>query len=202
MDVLILNQVIVAGATLAASFGGYRLAGINERRRDERALEKELRIHVVEREQTHEDEKHSFQRETLLALQDAMQQMARLNGRALHLDYLNAREGKQSQLPSQLDEDTYENLVEVQRLKSRVLDSDLRDGVDSFIGTCSKLTMLPPPIKGSSNIDIERNADLQYAEMLDEIHTEYVILSEKVGMAIRREITWQPKSGINLEGLS
>ncbi|MFT8357766.1 hypothetical protein [Bifidobacterium aquikefiri] len=101
---MILNQMIIALTTLVASFGGYFLAGLNERHRDERALSRELHLHADERGSRLEEAEHALQKETLLTLQDAVQQMARLTGKAMLFDHMQARKGEYTQLPDSLDQ--------------------------------------------------------------------------------------------------
>lgn len=188
MDPLLVNQIIVASATLLASLGGYFLAGVNERRRDERALQRELRLRAAERESQLEDGRHALQRETLLELQDAVQAMARFTGQVLHFDHMQAREGMYTQLPGTLSEDGLANTVRVRRLASRILDSDVRDAVDKFVGLSSRLSWSPKDLMGLSGDRLEACASAKLIE-LDE---GYAAMSRILGEATRREIAWQP----------
>lgn len=143
MDPSLVNQIIVAAATLLASLGGYLLAGVNERRRDERALERELALRATERVDGLDDASHVFQRETLLALQDAVQVMARLTTKAMHFDHMQARKGNDVPLPDPSDQDLYANMVEVRRLQYRILDDEARYAVARFVNLSLRLSRSP-----------------------------------------------------------
>lgn len=148
MDPSLTNQIVVAAATLGASLGGYLLAGFNESRRDKRTFSHERQQRIWERADQREDNKRMLQRETLLALQDAIQAMARLTGKAIHFDHMQARDGKYAHLPETLSEDMLINTVEVRRLASRILDPKVRDTVDEFIELSTRLTCCPNILKG------------------------------------------------------
>lgn len=81
MDQTIVTQVVIAVATLLASLAGFLLAGINERRRDEPIHKREIELRWLDRAAKLGNEKHGLQRETLLAMQDALQKAARLDRR-------------------------------------------------------------------------------------------------------------------------
>ncbi|UNK47802.1 hypothetical protein [Arthrobacter sulfonylureivorans] len=183
-----MNQIVVAGATLLASVGGYLLAGLNERRRDERTMQRELRLRVSEREAQLDDDRHALQRETLLALQDAVQAMARYTGQAMHFDHMQARQGKYTQLPNALSDDTFANLIKVRSLASRILDSGVRDAVDGFIGLSARLSTSPKDLEGLVGDRLEDHALAKLVELDD----GYAAVSRMLGEAARREIAWQP----------
>ncbi|WJZ68553.1 hypothetical protein [Kocuria rosea] len=188
MDPSLVNQIIVATATLLASLGGYLFTGGNERRRDERALQRELRLRASEREAQLEDSRHALQRETLLALQDAVQAMARFTGQAMHFDHMQAREGMFTQLPGTLSEDSYANKVEVRRLASRILDSGVRDAVDRFVELSARLSTSPKDLEGLSGDRLESCALAKFSQL----NEGYAAMSKILGEATRRELEWQP----------
>lgn len=188
MDPTLVNQIIVATATLLASLGGYLLAGGNERRRDERALQRELRLRASERGAQLEDGRHALQRETLLALQDAVQAMARFTGQAMHFDHMQARQGMYTQLPGTLSDDSYANTVDVRRLASRVLDSDVRNAVDQFVDLSTRLSVSPKDLEGLSGDRLEGRALAKFGELSE----GYSAVSSLLGEAVRREIAWHP----------
>lgn len=188
MDPSLVNQIVVALATLLASLGGYLLAGRNERRRDERTMKRELRLRVSERAAQLDDNRHVLQRETLLALQDAMQTMARLTGKAMHFDHMQARQEKYTWLPETLSEDIMANGVEVRRLASRILDSKVRDAVDEFIALSTRLSMSPKSLEGLTGSRLEDRAFTKLAEF----DKGFTAMTRTLGEAARREIAWQP----------
>ncbi|MUK02292.1 hypothetical protein GM708_10350 [Vibrio cholerae] len=180
--------MIVAIATLVASIGGYLLAGLNERRRDERTMQRESRLRVLDRGAQLDDGRRALQRETMLALQDAVQAMARFAGQAMHFDHMQARQGKYTQLPDALSNDMFVNQVEVRRLASRILDSDVRDAVDGLIELTVRLTTSPKDLEGLVGDRLENGAFAKLANLND----EYAAVSRILGEAVRREIAWQP----------
>lgn len=188
MDPALVNQIVVAAATLLASLGGYLLAGRNERQRDERTLKRELRLRVSERAAQLDDNRHALQRETLLELQDALQATARLTSKAMHFDHMQARQGKYTQLPETLSEDMMANAVEVRRLASRILDSEVRDGVDEFIALSTRLSMLPKSLEGLTGSRLE---DQAFAKLV-EFDKGFTAMTTTLGEAARREIAWRP----------
>lgn len=188
MDPSLVNQVVVASATLLAAGGGYWLAGVNERRRDARTLERELRLREAEREARLVDATRAFQRETLLALQDAVQLMARLTGQATFFDHMKARAGMYTRLPDELSDDLYANGVEVRSLMSRVLSVEVRDAVDRFVELSVRLTTSPKHLEGLVGDDLERHAATQTIEL----NTAYISVTGVLGEALRRELVWRP----------
>ena len=184
-----MNQIIIAAATLVASGGGYLLAGRNERRRDERTMERELRLRMSERGAQLDGERHALQRETLLALQDAVQAMARFTGQIMHFDYMQARQGKyNNQLPGTISDDTHANLVDVRRLASRTLDSDVRGAIDDFISRSTGLSTTSKGLEGLVGTHLEGAA----VTNLLELDAAYTAVSITLGDAVRREIAWKP----------
>ena len=190
MDPSLVNQIVVAAATLGASLGGYLLAGLNERRRDKRTFMHERQQRTSERADQREDNRRILQRETLLALQDALQAMARLTGKAMQFDYMQARDGKYTLLPGTLSEDMLASTVEVRRLASRILDPTVRDTVDEFIELSSRWTTLPEHFRGLSGNDLENRA----FSMLNEFNEGTTETMAVLGKAIRGEIAWQPNA--------
>lgn len=188
MDSVVFTQLVIAAATLLASLGGYLLAGLNERRRDARTLARELQLRNAERESRRDDEAHAFQRETLLALQDAVQLMARLTYKAMHFDHMQARGGKYTQLPDALSDDIHSNGVEVRRLVSRVLDAGVRAAVDAFDETSARLSTSPRYLEGLTGDELENRA----AASMMELNDGYEALTSILGEALRREIAWSP----------
>lgn len=188
MDPSLVNQIVVAVATLGASLGGYLLAGLNERRRDTRTFMHERQQRASERAAQREDHRRIFQRETLLELQDALQVLGRLTGKAMQFDYVQAREGKYTLLPGTLSDDLLASTVEVRRLASRILDPKVRDTVEEFIELSSRFTTVPEHFKGVSGNDLE---NLAFA-MLNEFNEGSAETMAVLGKAIRWEIAWQP----------
>lgn len=189
MDHILLTQIVISLATLFASLGGYFLAGMNERRRDERNHFRNFELRNFERVADLENTSHAFQRETLLSLQDALQKVARLTGKVMHFDHMQAREGKYTQLPEGLSDQVFIAEVEVHRLVSRILDPELRAKVRDFTNLSVRLSMLPSDLQGLDGRDLEYRSDAKIREFGE----GYNAVTEVVGDALRREIAWRPE---------
>jgi len=122
---------------------GYWSAGLNDARRDRRAHEREREARASDANSAREARRHEFQLETLLELEDALQLMTRLTGRAVHFDHMQARRGQYTQLPEQWSEEMHNNGVDVRRLTARVLEDDVRDAVPRFTKVCAEVSVSP-----------------------------------------------------------
>lgn len=185
MDV---TQLVTPLATLIAAFGGYLLAGMNERRRDLRQAASERQIKVDERHAEREQQRHQFQFETLIALQVEVQRMARLTGRALHFDHMQARKGLYTQLPDSWSEDMHANSVQVDLLRGRVLDPSLRAAVQDFAERSRYLSMTPNHLEGLEGEALEDEA----AARLQALSIAASNVIDAVGDSIRQELSWEP----------
>lgn len=184
-------QVIIASSTLIAAFLGYALAGMNEARRDRRAAEREKLARAEERYSAAVRDRHQFQLETLLALQDAVQLMARFTGRAMHFDHMQAREGEYTQLPADHDAEIMSNGFDVIRLRNRLLDQDLRHAIERFEAAASSGMMPPTHFKGLSGQALESAA----ARLAGQFGDEYTLVMGHLGEALRTELSWVPSDG-------
>lgn len=188
MDPSLLNQVIVAAATLLASVGGYWLAGRNEGRRDERTRQRELELRQSERDAVADQASSQTQRETLLALQEALQKTARFASRMLMFDHENAKVGKYTNLPNGLSEEEFANRVEVALLRQRILDSSVRDAIGTFTDLIARLTLSPMDLHGLTGSALEARAESKMLQLME----SYESLSAVLGEALRRELSWRP----------
>ena len=184
MDVALGNQVILAGTTLAASFGGFLFAGINERRRDQRQATQD-RARVDREQVLASDERSSrFQLDTLLDLQDALQVKARVTGRSMHFDHMQARNSEHPPLPETFSEEMQANGVAVNRLASRVLSDDLRNAVSKFSSACASQVFLSTVFEGLRDERLEDAAFRNMSKFSDQVNE----VMELVGAAIRLEL--------------
>lgn len=181
-----LNSLVTPLATLIAAFGGYFLAGMNDQRRDERQASDERELRVSERRAEREQQRHQFQLETLIALQVDVEKMARLTGRALHFDHMQARQGLYTQLPESWSEEMYANSMQVGLLRGRVLDPGLRATVEAFAAKCTYLSMTPSHFEGLEGQALEAEADAR----LRELSLGAGDTVDAIGDAIRKELTW------------
>jgi hypothetical protein len=184
--------VIVAPiATLAGGFGGYWLAGRNEEARDRRASEREAEARNDARSECLEDERHTFQRDTLLHLQDELQHLLRVTARDLH-EHQRAvlAEGQLSTEP--VPDDELLIRASVTRLQARVLDDELRAAVEDFSARCSKAAVSAAigaevPSGGVPEQE-RRHVVAQLQRQAVEVVQAYAQLTRPLGDALRREL--------------
>lgn len=182
-------QIIIAVSTLVAAIIGYVLAGINDARRDRRAFARERAARSEDRKSTALRARHHFQLETLLALQDALQSMARLTVRGLLHDEAAARDGNLGDLPDDLDAEMHANGVDVLRLRNRVLDDTLRSHIEEFAQHTSHVSILAPKryagLSGDALDNEARKAIAEYSGTVDEVMNH-------LGTVLRAELDWTP----------
>lgn len=127
-DWLAALAIIIPSVT---AFGGYWLAGRNEERRDERAAGRELAARREASIERLSEQRHDFQRDLLLELQDAMLKEVRAIIKVSLQDLRTLRkDGQVYQIGTELDAEAYDAGVDFRRLMSRVLDDDLRSALE------------------------------------------------------------------------
>ncbi|WP_182711139.1 hypothetical protein [Curtobacterium flaccumfaciens] len=188
MDAGLWGQVVIAGVAVIGSILGYMLSGLNDARRDRRTTLRERAARHDERDAEDRRERHAFQRATLLELQDAIQLMARLTGRTMHFDHMQARAGKYTQLPSEYDEEMHANGVDVIRLRNRLLDKDLRQSIASFESQCGYVSFLPPRHQTERPEEVDAVALEQMRTFGDQVS----IVMDAVGEALRANLSASP----------
>lgn len=183
IDWTAITAVIGSIATVAGSYGGYMLAGRNEEDRDERADQREARARRAALAERLEEERHTFQRDTLLELQDVLLQLSRWQGLATSQDMETLKQHeKPSQLPDDIGGEGPRNLVaSAHRLRTRVLDSDLRTAIGDFIILCTQATT---GLDGMEPDKAIRQLQRRDAEAV----TKYVKLAERIGEHLRMEL--------------
>ncbi|MCJ0700239.1 hypothetical protein FRIG_03670 [Frigoribacterium faeni] len=178
------GQIIIAITAVLGSILGYALAGLNDARRDQRAVIREQEARLEERKMAALREQRDFQLATLLELQDALQLMARLTGRALHFDHMQARRGEYTQFPAHYSDEMHTNGVDVTRLRNRLLDDSLRTRIERFQEECAKASMLPTRYKGLEGDQLEAEA----LGLLTTFGSQVSILMDYLGTVLRREL--------------
>jgi hypothetical protein len=78
------------------------------------------------------ERRNTFQRETLLALQEAFMQLARVTGAINHQDTMSGKSGGRQQLPDELNEGYHAAQTRTSMLASRVRDNRVRELVEQF----------------------------------------------------------------------
>ncbi len=125
---------VVLGSGGFSALAGYLLAGRNERKRDDRAAEREKE--ALQEKQA--DEGRIFQRDTLLELHDLLYKLNRVTGRSQFLDETRYREtGRYARdlLPEELSDRFTELITSINRVRVRIFDRELRDLVDQYVTT-------------------------------------------------------------------
>lgn len=130
-----------------------------------------------------------LQRETLVELQEWLQKLVRVTVRAQLATEQEYREhgtfGRQM-LPDDISDGSHEATVNVQRLRVRVIDDQVRDGSRQIIGLCTEVAMpapraLPPP---------HRSARSQSQQRLEAASDALSKMHERIGLLLRQERPW------------
>lgn len=178
-----LAQVV---APLALGIVAFFLGGLNERKRDERTLEREdiARKHL-QREAV-DNERHGFQRETLLSLQESLIAVARIGFITLLEDRRIIREtGTFGMLPEEIGGIEARNAMgNFNRLAHRILDESLRADLLRFSGLVSKVTL--PPVGWESLSPEQAAASFEKCE--SDLSAEMSHVQEALGVALRLEL--------------
>jgi hypothetical protein len=180
------GQIIVAIVAVAGSILGYVLAGVNDARRDRRVAAHDAIVRREERATTALQEQPAFQRATLLDLQDSIQLMARLTGRAMHFDHMQAREGEYTQLPPGYSDEMFENGVEVTRLRNRILNNQLRMQIAAFTMQCTEASMSPTRYQNRPIGD----ADDVALALMRQFNIQVETVMDAVGEALRANLRY------------
>lgn len=182
MDAASWVAIIGPITTLLGGLGGYWLAGRNEEARDRRAIVRET---VARREalaERLEEDRHTFQRDTLLELQDELQRLVRVTAKINLQDLRTLKEhGQLYLLPDGLSDEAFQIVVAVQRLRARVLDDELRQRTAEFIAVCNRnMALLAEKDPDKLRAGLERHSQ--------EMGNFYIGLSELLGEHLRREL--------------
>lgn len=114
-------------APAVSAVGAYRLAGLGDEGRDERAAEREERARLSAREDRLEDERRVFQRDVLLDLQDRLIAVTRTATEVLVQDRRTlTQSGQMHELPEDLRRGSYTADIALLRIRERVLSDELR----------------------------------------------------------------------------
>ena len=175
-------------ASPVAALGGYVLAGFNEERRDIRTLERERLAREEVQKQSHNDRAQAFKIDVLLALQDALQQFVIAAGQASWADLRELRRtGTTVPYSDEVNKKNHETLIDLRRLKERVIDDALREGINRLIEMSFRR------IDQLKVEDISQTAMIQAIVEIEVAFTEkYNEVNDRVGLLIRKELS--PKS--------
>jgi hypothetical protein len=176
--------------TLLGGLGGYWLAGRNDDKRDRRAAVRESTARRDSLAERLEEDRHIFQRDTLLELQDELQQLVRNTAQISLQDQRTIKaEGQMYLLDGDLSEENMRLRVSVHRLRSRVLDDQLRTEVGKFTTFCAISGMpLAEYREGKVPDDQRDEAIARMQAQIVQIANTYGELSESLGVHLRREL--------------
>jgi hypothetical protein len=155
-------------------FIGYAAKSFEDWIRSRREIAKDRETRRETRHYQRVANRITFQRETLLLLQDAVQKLARATARTNHLDemaYRKTNEWRKEQLPEDLNDGYFVASTQTALLSSRVRDGSVRQLVDNF------RTVSTHAILSETPADARR----QLQELMD-ISNE---LHGRIGMLIR-----------------
>jgi hypothetical protein len=166
----------------ASGLGGYWLAGRNDEARDERAAEREERARLVTREGRLEDERHAFQRDVLLELQDRLLALTRTTTEVILQDRRTLKqEGQMYQLPEDLSQRSYVAGVALLRIRERVLNDDLRRELKALQEFATGIELLSVQLRET---DVDQ-AIAQLDTVSAELARRHVAVNEILGRELR-----------------
>jgi len=184
--------VIAPITTLLGVLGGYGLAGRNEDARDRRAAQREQRARLDAFAERLEESRHTFQRDTLLELQDELQRYVRNTAQVMMQDRATIKErGQMYLLPGSLGgEEARMISVSLQRLRARVIDDQLREQIGEFMEFCTRQGLEMLQVYPSGTVpDGQREAALKRIDRQNlEIAQAYDRLTNVLGIHLRREL--------------
>lgn len=179
--------------TLLGVLGGYWLAGRNEEARDQRASQREASSRREALAERLEEARHTFQRDTLVQLQDELQALVCLTARGiLQRQRAMLDSGQLSPAPGR-DEEGNQVRASVNRLQERLLDDRLRAAASKFLDFCAnsaagiELALAYP--YGSVTDEASRGEAVRVLQrQAVDLGNTYGVLTKEVGVALRYEM--------------
>ncbi len=143
------------GAWLLLAAGlGYVASAVQQWLSDDRLERREMRTRRALRDEERQDRRETFQRETLLALQDATRRVARATGAIHHLDVVHHRTSEEpfarQQTGDEWNQKHNEAMSDLQMLKVRVMDENLRHLIDDLVNSISGVLFAPSENEASA----------------------------------------------------
>jgi hypothetical protein len=161
---------------------GYRLAGINEEKRDIRQAQREKDARKAERLQRLRDRNHDFQREVLLGLQDQGRMLTRVTLQAINHDLKTIEDtGQIGRLPDVLDQEVLAAGAAYLEALNRVADDGLRHHLREFHELAAKANSffgLSPP-----------QAKTQLETVKTKMAFDYRAAHDALGAVLRSELS-------------
>ena len=151
-----------------------------------RAIERDEAARAAAHAERLQEQRHEWQRDLLLELQDQLHKLVRATGVVLLQDRQTAMEhGRLFMLPEGMGgEHSMAATVAVHKLRSRVLDANLRAQIGDFAGFCATTTTGLMPYKDGPGEVLLARIDALMAEL----DTRYAHVVEALGEHIRREL--------------
>lgn len=182
-------MIVAPITTLFGTLGGYWLAGRNDEARDKRAAARETASRRAALAERLEEDRHAFQRDVLLELQEALEQLLRMTVHriGLHQDAIEA-EGHLSRAPAETAaKEDMQAKASVPRLQTRVLDDQLRTAANAFAERCARAALGLDFVGGVPDSGREQ-AVKQLQRQVVELSQDYEYLTNLLGAGLRREI--------------
>ena len=130
--------------TLVLGVTAFFVGGAAERRRDERLSAREHAAREQVARERRDDERHRFQLENYLVLQDALREYMRTIAKIIWADRAIVKDhGHFTMLPEGLSQDAFDKGIVFGRLMNRVVDDGLRDQLGQFNSIAAQTTLLP-----------------------------------------------------------
>jgi hypothetical protein len=129
-------------------FIGYGAKSFEDWVRNRREIAKDRETRQATRHDQRVANRVTFQRDTLLQLQEAVQRLARATGRTNHLDemaYRKTNEWAKEQLPEDLNEGWFVASTQTALLASRVRDDAVQQLVENFRTASTHATLAETP---------------------------------------------------------
>ena len=168
-----------------AAVSGTFLTGAHERRRDALNAQRESGARRQDEAREREARRRDFQLRTLLDLQDGVQRLGRLTSMMLQFDLRQAREGRYTHVPADVSDELQTKGIEVSRLRTRVLDDDVRRAVDGAGAKYGELAMAVMRYREMGpGAELEAAWDRDIAKLGDAMNEAM----ETIGGAIRHEL--------------
>lgn len=176
-------------APLGGGVFGYFLSGRNDEKRDQRAIERDRAGKQLERDAVRDVWSHEFQRDLLLELQDQLQRLSRSTYEQIKSDRETLQTaGRLTLLPEGLSDEAFELTIELNRVRERILDEQLRERVTSFFEECTRLSMEAPLEVGVMDRDDPDHLKAILVRNERQLFRSYEAITKEVGVTIRREI--------------
>ena len=174
---------------MVGTFGGYRFAGVNESKRDERATEREDAARLEARAELREQSRHEFQLATVLDLQDVIRELARATGSILVADENSlSTGGRYLQVPDKLKDHAYSGRRDLIRLMHRMTNDTLRLALDDFNNLTASMIVVGRNLDG---IDPQRELERKLQSQSD-LARLFADINEKLRVHLRAVLDWRP----------